>query len=57
MNLIEAEWHQLKAHEIAGRMFEDEYDLAMAVIAGVENRAERGDYTVERFRFNSAQTG
>lgn len=57
MNLIEAEWHQLKAYEIAGRMFEDEYDLAMAVIAGVENRAERGDYTVERFRFNSAQAG
>ena len=57
MNLIEAEWHQLKAHEIAGRMFEDEYDLAMAVITGVENRAEREDYTVERFRFNSTKTG
>jgi len=27
MNRIEEEWHQLKTHEIAGRMFEDEYDL------------------------------
>lgn len=26
LNLIEPEWHQLKNHEIAGRMFEDEYD-------------------------------
>ena len=26
MNRIEDEWHQLKTHEIAGRMFEDEYD-------------------------------
>jgi len=32
MNRIEEEWHQLKTHEIAGRMFEDEYDLAIAVI-------------------------
>jgi len=30
MNRIEEEWHQLKTHEIAGRMFE--YDLAIAVI-------------------------
>jgi len=30
MNRIEEEWHQLKTHEIAGRMFEDEYDLAIA---------------------------
>jgi putative transposase len=28
LNLIEPEWHQLKNHEIAGRMFEDGYDLA-----------------------------
>jgi transposase len=26
MNPIEPEWHQLKTHELAGRMFEDEYD-------------------------------
>ena len=28
MNPIESEWHQLKTHELAGRIFEDEYDLA-----------------------------
>ena len=44
MNLIETEWHQLKIHELAGRMFEDEYDLALAVIEGIEARAERVGY-------------
>ena len=32
MNLIEEEWQRLKEDEIAGRMFDDEYDLAMAVM-------------------------
>ena len=54
MNLIESEWHQLKTHELAGRMFEDEYDLALAVIDGVNARAQRGHYATERFLFNSA---
>ena len=54
MNLIEGEWHQLKTHEIAGRMFEHEYDLAMAVIQGVEHRAEQHQTTIERFKFISA---
>lgn len=54
MNLIEPEWHQLKTDELAGRIFEDEYNLALAVIERVETRAKRGQYTVERFRFNSA---
>jgi hypothetical protein len=47
MNLIESEWHQLKIHELAGRIFEDEYDLARAVMAGVEVRAQRGQYATE----------
>ena len=47
------EWHQLKAHEIAGRMFEHEYDLAKAVISGMEARSAKGEYTLERFKFNS----
>jgi putative transposase len=51
MNLIEEEWQRLKEDEIAGRMFEDEYDLAMAVIEAVEVRAERRGYKAERFRF------
>lgn len=53
MNQIEEEWHQLKTHEIAGRMFEDEYDLALAVIDGMETRSVKGQYTLERFKFNS----
>ena len=54
MNPIELEWHQLKTHELAGRMFEDEYDLALAVMDGVEARGHRGRYSTERFKFNSA---
>ncbi len=54
MNFIETEWHQIKTHELAGRIFEDEYDLAIAVIEGVEARAQRGQYDTERFLFNSA---
>jgi putative transposase len=52
MNLIEGEWHQLKTHEIAGQMFDNEYDLALAVIQGMESRSQSGEYTVERFTFN-----
>lgn len=54
MNRIEDQWHQLKTHEIAGQIFEDEYDLAIAVIKGMETRSQTGGYTLERFRFNSA---
>jgi hypothetical protein len=35
-------------------MFEDEYDLAMAVIQGMETRSQSGEYTLERFKFKSA---
>ena len=54
MNRIEDEWHQLKTHEIAGPMFEDEYDLALAIMSGMEARSVNGGYTLERFKFNSA---
>ena len=47
------EWHQLKTHEIASRMFEDEYDLATAVMDGMEARSIKGGYTLECFKFNS----
>lgn len=53
MNPIETEWHQLKTHELRGQMFDDELDLAYAVIDGVDNRAKEGGYQVERFRFPS----
>ncbi len=54
MNLIEGQWHQLKAHELSGRMFDNEYDLALAVIEGMESRSEQGGYTLERFKFKSS---
>ena len=53
MNRIEDEWHQLKTHEIAGRMFEDEYDLALAIMDGMEARSQRNGYTLKRLKFNS----
>lgn len=53
MNRIEEQWHQLKTQEIAGQMFEDEYDLAVAVMDGMEARSIKGGYTLERFKFNS----
>ena len=54
MNPIETQWRQLKAHEIAGQMFDNEYDLAMAVIEGMEARSTDGGYALERFIFNCA---
>lgn len=53
MNPIELEWQQLKIHELAGQMFEDELDLAYAVMDGVEARGQEGKYTTERFKFNA----
>jgi hypothetical protein len=53
MNPIETEWHQLKTHELVGQMFEDELDLAYAVMDGIEARAEAGDYTAKRYKFPS----
>jgi putative transposase len=54
LNDIETQWRQLKTHQIAGRMFSNEYDLAVAVIEGMEARAQKGRYTLNRFKFNSA---
>jgi putative transposase len=54
MNPIETEWHQLKSHEISGQMFDNEYDLAKAVMAGMESRSIAGEYALDRFIFNSA---
>ena len=47
MNPIEPQWRQLKAHENAGQMFDNEYDLAMTVIEGIESRSQAGDYPLE----------
>jgi putative transposase len=51
-NRIEEEWLHLKRDELASRVFEDEVDLADAIMEGLENRGRNGGYTVERFKFN-----
>ncbi len=39
----------------AGRMFKGEYDLALAIMDGMEARSVKGGcHTLERFKFNSA---
>jgi putative transposase len=53
MNPIELEWQHLKKDELASKTFEDELDLAYAVINGVQKRGEKGNYSTERIRFNS----
>ncbi|NEP78844.1 MAG: hypothetical protein F6K39_12105 [Okeania sp. SIO3B3] len=35
---------QLKTYELSGRIFEDEYDLAMAVIDGREKRSKKNNF-------------
>ena len=52
MNRIEEQWLHLKRQELAGAVFEDEYDLALAIIDGLENRGQQGNYAVERLMFN-----
>ena len=52
MNRIEDTWLHLKRQELGGRVFEDEYDLALAIIEGIENRGQQGNYAVERLMFN-----
>ncbi len=44
MNRIEDTWLHLKRQELGGRVFEDEYDLALAIIEGIENRGQQGNY-------------
>lgn len=52
MNRIEEQWLHLKRDELACQIFSDEYDLALAIISGIETRAAQGQYLVERFHFN-----
>jgi putative transposase len=51
MNPIELEWQHIKEDELAGQMFEDELELAYAVIDGVEARGKRGEYLTQRVKF------
>ncbi len=54
LNLIEAQWHQLKTHELSGQIFDNQYDLAMAVIDGISKRSEKNNWDCERFKFNQS---
>ena len=53
MNPIELEWQHIKEDELAGQMFDDELELAYAVIEGVEVRGKRGNYSTQRIKFKS----
>ncbi|MHC5717812.1 MAG: IS630 family transposase [Nostoc sp.] len=57
MNPIELEWQHLKKDELYGQIFDDELDLAYAVINGVTTRGEKGNYTTQRVKFNSSTYG
>lgn len=50
LNLIEGEWHQIKSHEISGRMFEDEYALVQAVRESLRERSEKLGLRLQHFR-------
>ena len=52
MNRIEDEWLHLKRDEQDVRVFEDEYELAIAIMDGINHGAKQGQYQVERFTFN-----
>jgi len=53
MNPIELEWQHLKKDELAGQIFEDELELAYAVIDGVGARGKKGNYRTQRIKFKS----
>ena len=57
MNPIELEWQHLKKDELCGQIFDDELDLAYAVINGVKVRGEKGNYSTERIKFDSNRSG
>lgn len=54
LNPIEGQWHQLKTHELAGRMFEYEDELTEAIVDGMIDRSVRGGYELDRLILNFA---
>lgn len=52
MNRLEDEWLHLKYDELAAQVFDDEYELALALIEAVAARGQRANYPVEPFKFN-----
>ena len=49
---IENEWQRIKEDELAGRMFEDEYELSLAVMSAIESRQKRNGLEVKKYHFN-----
>lgn len=56
MNPIELEWQHLKKDELASKTFDDELDLAYAVIDGVQRKGEKRNYSTKRVKFNSSSS-
>ncbi len=54
LNPIETQWHQMKTHELAGRMFTYEDEIAEAIVDAMIDRSERGGYTLDSLILNSA---
>ncbi|OUL17342.1 hypothetical protein BV378_38605 [Nostoc sp. RF31YmG] len=42
----------LKRDELFSQIFDDEYELALAVIHAIQNSAHKSNYSVKRFIFN-----
>lgn len=53
LNQIEGEWREIKTDEIAGRMFEDEYELVRAVKEGLKKRSQQIKGQLQQFKLNS----
>jgi putative transposase len=43
--------------ELSGQAFDDELDLAYAVINGVQTRGEKSNHSTQRVKFNSNSSG
>jgi len=50
MNPIELEWQHQKKDQLSGQMFDDELDLAYAVMNGL--KGERSNLSTKRIKFN-----
>jgi putative transposase len=55
MNKIELEWQHPKRNKLSGQTFDDELELAYALIDSVQARGERGNYSTQRVKFHSYQ--
>lgn len=51
-NPIKLQWQQIKKNVLAAEIFNSELELAYALIHGVEVKGERGNYRIQRVKFN-----